>query len=210
MTTFDGRPVDALLFDLGGVVVAIDFDRAVRSWEAAAGLDPGGLVGRFTMDDAYERHERGHLDGADYLAHLRATLGVDLGDEELTTGWNDIFLEPIPGIADLLVRAAEALPTYAFTNTNLLHQAAWAPRFAAELASFRTIFSSPELGLRKPEPQAFWHVAAEIGEPLDRILFFDDTAENVDGARALGMSAVLVRGPADVEVALAELGITAD
>ena len=204
-TTFGGRPVDALLFDLGGVVMAIDFDRAVRSWEDAAGLDPDSLMGRFTMDDAYERHERGHLDSAGYLAHLRATLGVDLTDDQLTTGWNAIFLGPIAGVADLLVRVAEVLPTYAFTNTNVLHQSAWGPRFAAEMAVFRTIFSSPEIGLRKPEPEAFRHVADEIGVPLERILFFDDTAENVDGARALGMPAVLVRSPVDVERTIAEL-----
>ncbi|CAN5716668.1 HAD family phosphatase [soil metagenome] len=202
-------PVEALLFDLGGVIMGIDFDRAVTYWEGAAALEPGALLGRFTIDEAYERHERGQLDATGYLAHLRTTLGVDLSDDDLGAGWNDIYLGPIPGVAPLLVAAAEALPTYAFTNTNVLHQSVWAPRFAAELAPFRRIFSSAELGLRKPEPAAFHLVAAEIGVPLERMLFFDDTAENVDAARALGLRSVLVRSPGDVEHALAELGITA-
>ncbi|QXC60698.1 HAD family phosphatase [Aquihabitans sp. G128] len=199
--------VDALLFDLGGVVFGIDFDRAVRHWEASAHLEPGALVGRFTVDDAYERHERAHLDTAGYLAHLRTTLGVDLSDDELAAGWNDIYLGPLPGMAELVARAAAVLPTYAFTNTNVLHQSAWEPRFAAELAAFRHVFSSSTIGLRKPEEAAFRHVADEVGVPLERILFFDDTAENVDAARALGMPAVLVRSPADVTDALAALGI---
>src|SRR5690606_36271441 len=107
------------------------------------------------------------------------------------------------------VVAAEHLPLYAFTNTNHLHRSAWEPRFAAEFAPFRRIFSSADLGLRKPEPAAFHHVAAEIGAPLDRILFFDDTQENVDAADALGLQTVLVRGAEDVHRALAELGIEA-
>ncbi|HWJ97722.1 MAG TPA: hypothetical protein VNQ33_06145, partial [Acidimicrobiales bacterium] len=165
--------IEALLFDLGGVVMGIDFDRAVSSWEDAAGLPPGTLVGRFTMDDPYERHERGHLDGVDYLAHLRTTLAVDLTDEQLSAGWNDIYLGPIDGVGEILSRAADALPTYALTNTNALHQAVWEPRFATEMAPFRTIFSSHLIGLRKPEEAAFRHVAAAIGVPLERILFFD-------------------------------------
>jgi putative hydrolase of the HAD superfamily len=38
--------------------------------------------------------------------------------------------------------------------------------------------------------------------PIDRVLFFDDLAENVEGARAAGMQAVQVRSPVDVAAAL--------
>jgi putative hydrolase of the HAD superfamily len=54
------------------------------------------------------------------------------------------------------------------------------------------------MGLRKPEADAFVAVAKGIGAPLERILFFDDTQENVIGAQAAGMGAVLVRSPQDV------------
>lgn len=40
----------------------------------------------------------------------------------------------------------------------------------------------------------------------DQVMFFDDTAENVLGARWVGMAAVLVRSPADIQAALARLG----
>jgi putative hydrolase of the HAD superfamily len=41
------------------------------------------------------------------------------------------------------------------------------------------------------------------------MLFFDDTLENVDGARAVGMRAVHVRSPADVAAALEEFNRSA-
>jgi glucose-1-phosphatase len=59
------------------------------------------------------------------------------------------------------------------------------------------------MGTRKPEPQAFEHVAREIAVPLQRILFLDDTVANLDGARALRMPTVHVRSPRDVVRALA-------
>ena len=58
------------------------------------------------------------------------------------------------------------------------------------------------MGSRKPDRAAFEHVAREIGVPAGRVLFFDDLEENVEGARATGMQAVLVRSPADVAEAL--------
>jgi hypothetical protein len=61
----------ALLFDLGGVVLEIDFDRVFLSWGARASCDPQLIRRRFKFDEAYEQHERGELDAAGYFASLR-------------------------------------------------------------------------------------------------------------------------------------------
>ena len=58
------------------------------------------------------------------------------------------------------------------------------------------------MGLRKPERASFDYFAREIGVPAARILFFDDTAANVEGARAAGLAAVHVKGPDDVRDAV--------
>jgi putative hydrolase of the HAD superfamily len=197
--------VEALLFDLGGVVFDIDFGRAVASWAAAARLPAETVRARFAMDDAYERHERGEIAAGQYFAALRASLGIDVADAALVTGWNAIYLDEVPGMRGLLRNAADRWPVYAFTNSNPTHHAFWSLRYAETLEVFRRVFVSSEMGLRKPERAAFEAIASEIGVPLERILFFDDTQANVDGARAIGMAAVLVRSPADVAAALAAL-----
>jgi len=43
--------------------------------------------------------------------------------------------------------------------------------------------------------------------PAERIVFFDDLAQNVEGARACGLQAVQVRSSGDVAATLAALGI---
>ena len=65
---------------------------------------------------------------------------------------------------------------------------------------------SSELGLRKPDCAAFEGVANAMGIALSAILFFDDTLENVEGARAAGLQAVHVTMPSDVKCALVEIG----
>ena len=61
--------------------------------------------------------------------------------------------------------------------------------------------------LRKPEAEAYDHVVNAIGLPASRIVFFDDSADNIAGARARGLTAVHVTSPDDVAKALAALGI---
>jgi putative hydrolase of the HAD superfamily len=63
---------------------------------------------------------------------------------------------------------------------------------------FQRIFVSSEMGVRKPEPRSYEAVSRELGIPLDRMVFYDDTQENVEGARAVGMQAVHVRSSGDV------------
>ncbi|MGU7895912.1 HAD-IA family hydrolase, partial [Escherichia coli] len=60
---------------------------------------------------------------------------------------------------------------------------------------------------RKPDAEAFDHVVAAMGIPANRIVFFDDLAENIEGARARGLTAVHVTSPKDVGNALRALGI---
>ena len=198
---------DALLFDLGGVLIDVDPGRAFAYWARAIDGDPRALARRYVPGELYARHERGEISEACWFAALRAQLGLDgLADDAIAAGWNALLGDAIPGVAALLERASERWPLYLFSNTNRTHEAVWARRHAALLAPFARRFVSFELGLRKPEPGAFAAVARAIGVPAGRILFFDDLEANIEGARRAGLQAVHVRGTADMEAAIARLG----
>jgi putative hydrolase of the HAD superfamily len=108
---------DALLFDLGRVVLDIDFSKVVACWAGHAGCEPAHLTGRFSWrDEFYQRHEKGEISDAEFFAALRALLGVELSDAQFLEGWNQIFAGEMPGIAPLLQRAAQRLPLYAFST----------------------------------------------------------------------------------------------
>jgi len=198
---------DALLFDLGRVVIDIDFSRAIDCWAGHAGCRPSEIAARYVRDEDYQRHETGAISDAEYFASLRTSLGIDLSDAQFLEGWNAIFAGEMPDIADQLTRAARHLPLYAFSNTNAAHVAHFPTVYADVLKHFREIFLSSSIGLRKPDAAAYDHVVKAIGVPASRIVFFDDVAENVEGARAVGIHAVQVKSPADIAQTLAALGI---
>lgn len=192
--------IRALLFDLGRVVIDIDFGRVLASWAQSSQLAaPPAAVAH---DSAYEQHEVGALSAQDYFAHLRRTLCLDCDDEAMRHGWNQVFVAPIAETVDMIRAVRSRVPCHAFSNTNATHMEEMQRAFPAVLALFGTVFLSHEIARRKPDPEAFRHVAQALGLPPQDILFFDDLEANVEGARAVGMPAVLVRGPADVRAAL--------
>jgi putative hydrolase of the HAD superfamily len=201
------RSADALLFDLGRVVLDIDFNKVAATWAAHAGCAPAQLVGRLSPNDSWKRHERGEISDAEFFEGLRASLGIAISDAQFLEGWNAIFTGEMPGIAAMLARAGQKLPLYAFSNTNGAHVTHFSHAYAGVLGHFREIYLSSSIGLRKPEAAAYDHVVKAIGVPASRIVFFDDSADNIAGARARGLTAVHVTSPDDVAKALTTLGI---
>jgi len=199
------RNIAALLFDLGGVVLDISFTRVLQSWSNHSRLGIDEIERRFEMDEPYRRHERGEIQAREYFTHLRQILELEASDEEIAKGWNDLFIDEITLTLDHIAAINTKLPCYAFTNSNPTHQEFWTATFPNAVDAFEQVFVSSEMGLRKPDREAFEAIAAATGNRLEETLFFDDTEENVIGARAAGMPAILVKSHADVERALAAI-----
>jgi FMN phosphatase YigB (HAD superfamily) len=201
-----GKP-EALLFDLGGVVIDIDFGRAIRAWQPISRLSCAELEGAFRFDAQYEQHERGEIAASAYFDHLASSLELTGSHEQIADGWNAIYVGEIAETIRMIRLARAKLPVFAFTNTNSTHQAAWSRMFPAVPKSFDRIFASHELGCRKPERRAFELVGQSIGISLDSVMFFDDLLANVEGAEAAGLQSVHVRSPNDVRNSLQGVGV---
>jgi FMN phosphatase YigB (HAD superfamily) len=187
--------VKALLLDLGNVLLELDFRRML----SAIGLPPSATetaamtgLDRLEIFDAFER---GTLGEADFVRALLPALPRPLTFAEFEAAWNTIFVREVEGIGELLKRVRAKLPLYALTNANPMHM-----RRAMEfpvMAHFHRIFTSYDLGCRKPERCIYEKVCAQIGLESREILFLDDREENVEGARLAGLPAALVFRSAD-------------
>lgn len=198
--------VEAVLFDLGGVIIDIDWQPMFQHWARHSPLSAAEMAARFAMDAPYAEHERGRLDGTDYFAHLREVMRYEGSAAEMIAGWNSIFTGEIAATVDLVRRIRHDVPCYLLTNTNPTHETAWRRDHASAIELFEQVFVSSTIGHRKPERAAFEVVADSTGIALERFLFLDDTDENVVGARAAGLAATHVTTP---EAVCAAFGIPA-
>jgi glucose-1-phosphatase len=206
-TSFLPGDADALLFDLGRVVLDIDFSKAIACWAGHAACAPSDMSTRFVVDDTFRHHETGKISDAAFFDRLRTVLGASLTDAQLLEGWNAIFVGEMPDVSALLARASRQMPLYAFSNTNPAHVEYFSTAYADLMSHFREVYLSSTIGLRKPDAAAYDHVVKAIGVPASRIVFFDDLAENVEGARMCGLKAVHVKSSSDIADALTALGL---
>ncbi len=195
--------VEALIFDLGNVVIDIDFERIFKKWSFYSGVPVEDMQAAFQMDAAYEKHERGEIEGIEYHQHLEQTLEMQLSYEQFCEGWNDIMVTPIDETVRLLESLRGRVPLYALSNANTLHKNFWEKTYHKELSHFEQVFVSSDMGSRKPEPAIYLQALELIGVEAENIIFFDDLAVNVEAARALGLTAVQVHSPLDVEKCIA-------
>ena len=57
----------AILLDLGGVVLGIDAAQVFRTWATRARVETKHFERHWVMDEAYELHEIGAIDFAEYV-----------------------------------------------------------------------------------------------------------------------------------------------
>ncbi|MDX1620768.1 MAG: HAD family phosphatase [Nitriliruptorales bacterium] len=193
-------PVRLILSDLGGVVVRIDPARCHRCW-AELSQRPVDEVARLLYpDEVYEAFERGEVSSERYLAHVRETLGTDIGDAALGDCFNRILLGVDRDALEVFEdQRCQGMRLAALTNTNELHHRRWSVDYAEELEVFETIHLSFELGARKPEPGCFEKVLEREGLSPGEVVFVDDVPGHVAAAARLGMSTVHFRSAEQLE-----------
>jgi putative hydrolase of the HAD superfamily len=197
-------PFDAILFDVGGVLLTNGWDHRERA----------AVIGQFHLDlaafearhlapnDAWER------DAIPIKAYLDATVFYESRDfsqadffkamcaqsVELPNGALGILAE-IAGLDECLVgvlnNEARETNEYRFDRFGLRKH-------------LNVALSSCYLGLRKPEPAIYKRALDILGRPAARVLFIDDRTENAAGAADAGMTTIVFKG---AEALRSELGI---
>ena len=194
-----------LLLDLGGVVLGIDFHRVFTFWAEAAGVDKAVFYDHWQLDDAYEAHETGDLDFADYTTHLSKTLRVSMSDAAWREGWNALWTAPYGDVAALLPALKERFRLRAYSNTNAVHAESFLQRYPDIFQHFEQLYLSHEVGCRKPAPESFLKVCKLMQCSPSQVIFLDDTKENIAGAAAAGLTAYLTRSQSEVVETLISL-----
>ncbi len=204
MTAVFTRPFDAIVFDLGGVLV--ELGGVARMLEL--------LNHRLTVDELWTRwlsspsvyqFETGRIDADQFALALLAEFELPISPAQFIAEFTNWPKGLYPGTIDLLQALAPQYTLACLTNTNMLHwpricEMQLHPHFAVE-------FASHQIGLLKPDRAIFQHVIEHLRFAPERTLFLDDNALNVESARSVGISAYRVVGLTGVIEQLRALNI---
>jgi len=200
-------PFDAILFDVGGVLLTNSWDTRERA-AAVENFHLDNEVFEARHQAAYDGWERGAISGKAYLNAV-----VFYEPRDFPRGEFFAFMlaqsQLLPGGALPILEQLSASNHYLLGALNNEARETNAHRFSrfGLRQYFKVAFSSCYMGFRKPEP-AMYHRAIDIlGCTPQRILFIDDREENVAGAAAAGIKAIRFRGAEELGAELAVLGV---
>lgn len=90
------------IFDLGNVIVDIDFKRVLGVWSKLSSVPLATLNERFTMGEVFQQHERGEISDEDFAHQLSDEMGISLSFEQFAEGWQAIFVALRPEVIDIM------------------------------------------------------------------------------------------------------------
>jgi FMN phosphatase YigB (HAD superfamily) len=195
-------PIEALVFDLGGVIV--DHDNAVMHRRLASRCRNGWTPGQIDTATGDNRWATGRP-VVELHEELTRQAGYDGDWETFVDDWCcHLVLNPsMLAFVDALAARRQVM---IFSNTNREHWEFGVKASGGRLAAFDPVLSY-EIGHAKPSLRSFEIVAEIAGVRPSSLLFFDDVAANVDGARAAGFQAEVFVGEGALRAVLAERGL---
>lgn len=197
--------VDTLIFDLGGVFVKLTGVEKMMEW----------TNGRFTVDelwavwfqsDSVKGFETGAIDADSFAMGIIGEYGLSVSVDEFLRHFSSWASEMFPGSRRLLSGLRDKYTLVSLSNTNTMHWDLLCDRYQLD-QYFHHNFPSHEIGRIKPEAATFDYVLSQIPSPAHRVIFFDDTPQNIKSARSVGIHAVQVLGVDGLSQTLSRLGI---
>ena len=197
-------PVKNIIFDLGGVLINLDYQLTRKAFENLGVANFNDLYTQHHANPLFEQLEVGAIEPEAFCEALREATGLTLTNSQIETAWNAMLLDfPVERL-HWLTKIKNKYNIYLFSNTNAIHYNAFihiyeqvAPQIGLDTQFehfFTTAYYSHTLGQRKPEVAAFEAVIRDANLDPAQTLFIDDTLLNIEGAQKVGLQTIFLSG----------------
>lgn len=185
MLDLDG--VDNIIFDLGGVVLNIDYERTSKAFRELGFKEFDTFYSQKEQTSLFDLFETGEVDSDKFLTALSAQIS-DASLSDLRNAWNAMLLDLPANRINLLRNLKADFRIFLLSNTNAIHEAAFYEIVGRTFGSdvfdevFEKVYLSHRIGYRKPNADCFKLVINENKLVPERTLFIDDSIQHVRGA----------------------------
>lgn len=182
-----------LLFDLGGVLLNIDYHQTALAFQQLGVLQFDQLYSQHAANDLFEQLETGQIGNNQFYTAMEPHCLPGTSHQQMESAWNAILQDfRIPSIA-FLEKLSSQYRLFLLSNTNAIHHAAFHESFVAQTgkptldAFFERAYYSHQIGKRKPYPATYQWVLEDAGINARETLFIDDSLVNIEGAQHAGL-----------------------
>ena len=183
------KKVKALLFDLGGVIVDLDYKKTANAFENIGLQNAEKAYSQFNQTDLFNLFETGHISSEEFLAEIQNEITNQVNLSEITKAWNSMIIGFQHSKLEKIKKLSEQVPCYLLSNTNEIHlsyieQLLQEMDFKHFLNIFESCYFSHQIGKRKPHKETFEWVLNHMNYDAQDVLFIEDSPQHIEGAKS--------------------------
>ena len=181
-----------IIFDLGGVILNIDFKKTNDAFHNLGLEDFGQHINQFHITDLFLQYETGQIDDIEFIESVAKLSKKPMSEDDIVDAWNELLLDFPPERIALLKSIKQKYRTFLLSNTNSIHLKEFQQRLYKEQGVyiedlFEKAYYSHVVKLRKPHADIFNLFLNENNLDPAETLFIDDTESNFSEAKKLGI-----------------------
>jgi putative hydrolase of the HAD superfamily len=202
--------VKAIIFDLGGVIIDLDFSNFYNSIIRQSPLDKPQtpiMLEFFRQSDMY--HQGNMTDDEFYQLACDLLQVCMLDQSDFFNAFNSIISGYNTEVAELIknLRDSNQYKLLALSNVNSSHWDFILKKGWEFIDWFDELILSHETHLIKPNPKVFEYAVKKAGCKPKQIIFIDDGLNNVKSAKELGINGIKYTNSKQLSKELKKLNI---
>jgi putative hydrolase of the HAD superfamily len=193
------KNIKNIIFDLGGVVLNIDNQLSIDAFANMLGDNNNEFIKNYNEFNLLDKLEKGKISPEQFRTFLKEIIPNQVSDEQIDKAWNSMLLDFPKERIDLLNELREKYRTFLLSNTNKIHYNSYTQKLNDEFGIkklsdlFEKEYMSFQLNMCKPGKEIFYYVLEQNNLLANETLFIDDTKENIESAKQIGINAYLLK-----------------
>lgn len=188
--------IENIIFDLGGVILNIDYLKTINSFKDMGIENFDALFTQAQQSSIFDDFETGKLSETLFIDKLQNHFHIKKENSEIITAWNSMLLDLPKFRKKTLEEYSKRFNIVLLSNTNETHIKAF-KRIISDTFDeywfsevFKNVYYSNELGMRKPNSDIFEFVLRENNFKAENTLFIDDSIQHIEGANKIGIQTI--------------------
>ena len=182
-----------IIFDLGGVLLNIDYSLAPKAFSALGLNNFDKLYSKAHQAKLFDLFEKGQISSEVFRDHVKSGFSGPIDDSSIDKAWNAMLLNFPPERMRLLEKLKTSHRTFLLSNTNDIHMQYINSYLQKEFGVpdlsgyFEKVYLSYQVGMRKPDVEIFALVLSENNLDPNETIFIDDSIQHIEGAEKIGI-----------------------
>ena len=185
------KNIKAIIFDLGGVILNIDYDLTIKEFEKLGVHNSTSYYSKNEQKTLFDDLETGKISEKKFINTIKLKT-TNANEYQIKYAWNKMLLD-LPLERILFIKSImNNYQTFLLSNTNSIHISCFKNSLSESnwqlfKSAFNKIYFSYEIGMRKPSVKIFEHVLKENKLYAENVLFIDDSTQHINTAKKIGI-----------------------